>query len=459
MSRRSHAFLLAVVTGLLLAGANVAHAGPPDGFALRTIVKGLASPTSFAFAPDGRVFVTDKSGLVYVFSQGRRELFLDLRSDVNRYSDRGLLSIALDPAFEQNRRLYLLFTEELRPDDPDAGHPAGGKLIRIEVSSSDPNAADVSSRTTLVSGFRSIGPWHSVGGLDFDRDGRLLVGFGDGSPYCTTPKCQRTGVVEPYKASAYAPYDLDSLSGKILRIDPETGLGVPENPFFDPDAPGSVASLVLARGVRTPFRVQADRTTGEVFIGDVGTDQWEEINVIPASWGDPRTELNFGWPCYEGSDEAPQATRPGDPYCESNFYGADSPGTAVPRYAYAVEQGAALIMGPRYRGSTYPDEYDGVLFAGDWKRDALSTISDDGLEPFGTDGDWGQPVDVDVTPAGNLAYLAISTGRLNEVIYTRATDAGDDRSPPVVWIVLIAACGGLLVAAYAVQRRRTAGSR
>ena len=444
----------------MLAGGNVAHAGPPDGFALRTIVKGLASPTSFALAPDGGVFVTDKSGLVHVFSDGRRKLFLDLRPEVNRYSDRGLLSIALDPAFEQNRRVYLLFTEELRPDDPDAGHPAGGRLIRIEVSRSDPTVAAVSSRTTLVSGFRSIGPWHSVGGLDFDRGGRLLVGFGDGSPYCTTLKCLRTGVVEPYRASAYAPYDLDSLSGKILRIDPETGLGVPENPFFEPDAPGSVASLVLARGVRTPFRVQADRTTGEVFIGDVGTDQWEEINVIPASWSDPRTELNFGWPCYEGGgDGIPQAVRPGDPYCESNVYGADAPRTAAPRYAYAVERGAALIMGPRYRGGTYPDEYDGVLFAGDWKRDALSTISDDELEPFGTAGDWGRPVDVDVTPLGNIAYLAINTGRLNEIVYTGAGDAGDDGSRPVVWIALTAVCGGLLVVAYALLRRRRARSR
>lgn len=449
-----------VASYLVLALSAPAYAGPPDGFALRTIVGGLESPTAFAYAPDGRVFITEKAGRVHVLRNGRLHEFVDLTDDVNRYSDRGLLSVAVDPSFERNRRVYLLFTEELRPADPDSGHPAGGKLIRIEVSRRDPTVADPSTRVTLVSGFKSIGPWHSVGGLDFDERGRLVLGFGDGSPYCLSRRCQRTGVVEPFSANAYAPYDVNSLSGKILRIDPETGHGVPDNPYYDPDRPDRISSKILAYGVRTPFRVQVDRDTGQIYVGDVGTDQWDEINLIPASWDDPETELNFGWPCYEGGDSGvPQKVRLGDPYCISRYYESEKELTTPPWFAYPVESGAALILGPRYRAKAYPSEYVGDLFFGDWKRDAFWKYSDDELEPFGTSGDWGQPVDIDVSPRGTLAYLGIGTGRLNEIVYVGGEESETRWTEVGPWIGgAVAAFGALLVVGYWTRRRRSRAS-
>jgi glucose/arabinose dehydrogenase len=441
-----------------LALAAPAQAGPPDGFVVRTLVRGLDSPTAFAFAPDGRIFITEKSGTVRVFQNGRLHQFLDLSNEVNRYSDRGLLSVALDPSFERNRRIYLLFTRELKPANPDSGSPAGGRLIRIEASRRDPTVADASTRATLVSGFKSTGPWHSVGGLDFDRRGRLVVGFGDGSPYCVSLRCQRTGSVEPFKASAYAPFDLESVNGKVLRIDPEAGHGVPDNPFYDPSDPAGVRSMILAYGVRTPFRVQVDRETDEIYVGDVGTDQWDEINLIPPSWDDPETELNFGWPCYEGGgDGEPQHARDGDPYCVSRYYEAESELTTPPWFAYPIEKGAALILGPWYRANSYPSEYVGDLFFGDWKRDAFWTYSDE-LQQFGTSGSWGQPVDLHVSPRGNIAYLAIGTGRLNEIVYVGGEQTGTDWAAAGRWIGLGAAAVAvalLVLAGYWSRRRRS----
>jgi len=449
-----------VAACLVLAVGAPAQAGPPDGFAVRTIVRGLESPTAFAYAPGGLIFITEKSGGVHVFRNGRLHEFLDLSDDVNRYSDRGLLSVAVDPSFETNRRVYLLFTEELTPADPDSSRPAGGKLIRIEASRRDPTKADPSTRVTLVSGFKSIGPWHSVGGLDFDERGRLLLGFGDGSPYCLSARCQRTGVVEPFSANAYAPFELSSLSGKILRIDPETGEGVPDNPFYDPIDPAAISSRILAYGVRTPFRVQVDHVTGEIYVGDVGTDQWEEINLIPTSWSDPETELNFGWPCYEGGDGEPQPVREGDPYCVSRYYEAENELTTAPWFAYPVEKGAALILGPHYRGTTYPAEYVGDLFFGDWKRDSFWTYSDDELKQFGAGGDWGQPVDIDVSPRGNLAYLGIGTGRLNEIVYVGGDESGTRWAGAGPWIGsgVAAVLGATLLVAYWTRRRRSRAS-
>jgi glucose/arabinose dehydrogenase len=285
----------------------------------------------------------------------------------------------------------------------------------------------------------------------------LVVSFGDGSPYCLSLRCQRTGHVEPYTATAYRPLDLDEVNGKVLRIDPGTGQGVPDNPFYDPSDPAGVRSKILAYGVRTPFRVQVDRATGEIYVGDVGTDQWEEINRIPTSWDDPETELNFGWPCYEGGDGEPQRVREDTPYCVSRYYEAETELTTAPWFAYPVEEGAALILGPRYRANAYPREYAGATFFGDWERDAFWTYANDELEQFGTSGEWGQPVDIDVSPRGNLAYLGIGTGRLYEIVYVGGEDADDESADAGRWIGLgaAAALGLLLIAGYWGYRRRS----
>lgn len=412
-------------------------AGPPDDFEIRTIVAGLEAPTALAYGPDGRLFIVEKTGRVTVFAQGKLHEFLDLSDEVNHFSDRGLNNLIVD----ERGRVYLFFTEELRTDDPDKGHPASGRLIRVEASTSRPNRADPESRVTLISGFDSHGPWHSVGGLDFDARGNLLVGFGDGSPYY--PK--------EFSAAGLVAYDPESLSGKILRIDPENGHGVPSNPDYEPDRPNSVRSKVVALGFRMPYRITVDRATGASYVGDVGTDQYEEIDLIPAG---AEEALNYGWPCYEGgADGEPVRRYPDDPHCVSNYFSAEDEDrlTEAPLYAYSGEGGAALVLGPHYTGGPYPDELDGALVFADFIRDRFWTYTDGEVADFGAPSDWGNPTDIETTPAGTLAYTTFLSGEVNEIVYLGGE--GDSSPSAVTWVLLV--LGGCVVALAVVFWKRT----
>ena len=418
------------------------RAAPPEDFKLRTIVRGLETPTAFAYAPDGRVFITEKRGVVRVLSKRKLRTFLDLRDEVNEFSDRGLNNLIIDA----KGRLYLFFTEELRPDDPDELHPAAGRLIRIEPSKDNRNRADPKTRRTLISGFESTGPWHSVGGLDFDSRGNLIVGFGDGSPYY--PK-------EISEAAIRQVYDPSSLSGKILRIDPDNGHGVVANPLFDPGRANDVASKVIARGFRMPYRLTADADA--IFVGDVGTDQYEEINIIELPSDTTKADVNYGWPCYEGGDkDKPVRRYVEQSICISRFYSIEDGDdlTAAPAYAYRAKGGAAIVLGPIYRGSTYPSEYEDTLFFSDYVRDRFWTFDDGDASDFGTPGEWGRPTDVGVTPAGNLAYTASATGLVIEIIHPGGDEEDHTSSNATAWIA--GGVGGLTILALGILlwRRR-----
>lgn len=434
---------------MALAGAGTASAGPPPPFALRTVVSGLEAPTSFAYAPDGWIYVTEKGGLVKVVHDGRTHVFMDLRDRVNDVSDRGLLSLALDPAFEANRRLYLLFTHELHPGNPDEHTPAAGELIRVEVSEGDPPRPKPGSEKVLLSDFKNKGDWHSVAGMAFDWRGRLIVGFGDGHMYYPADLGPEALVAQ----------DLDELNGKIVRLDPETGAGVPENPFFDAAHPHSVRSRIVAYGVREPFRVRVDAVRKRIYFGDVGSEHWEEIDVIPPSVDDPALDLNFGWPCYEGGPGAPYRlqTFKHSSTCEELF-SRKHHGAVLPLFSYPRGGGAAIVLGPQYRSGPYPDSYDGRFFVGDYSKNSVLTYADGAsAADFGEPNGWGNPVDLELTPSGTIAYAAIGDGRIVEITY----DTGSETGRAIV--LAIAGATAILVLALAVwlllRRRRARGDR
>ena len=425
-----------------LVAAPSAVAGPPPGFELRTIVTGLDAPTAMAYAADGRIFIAEKSGLVRVFDQGRLHTFVDLRDEVNQHSDRGLNNLVID----DRGRVFLFFTTELRPDDPDKGHPAGGTLIRIEAMRDDPNRADAKSRTTLISGFDSRGPWHSIGGLDFDPDGNLVVGFGDGSPYF--PK--------EFSPAGFVVYALTSPSGKILRIDPETGNGVPQNPLYVAARADEIRSKIIASGFRMPYRLTVDPADGAIYVGDVGTDQWEEIDVIaPASTGSESVP-NYGWPCYEGGgDGTPQKRYIEEPYCVSRYYAAENAQelTTPPAYAYDAEGGAAVVLGPLGSSDGFPPQYDDRLFFADFIRDRFWTYDDGGVSDFGEPGKWGGATDIELTPGETLAYTALLTGQVNEIAYVGGEESGASlRDLTVQWVGYAVGLIGVITA-FVIWRR------
>ena len=281
-----------------------------------------------------------------------------------------------------------------------------------------------------MTGIDSTATLHSVAGLRFGNDGSLFVGIGDGNG-------NGVGTGTSIKAE-----DLDLLNGKILRIDPVTGRGVPSNPYYQPGNPDSVRSRVFARGFRNPFRFTIDPTNGTLYVGDVGWNKWEMFQVFPLSVSNPDVNRNAGWPCYEGGNgvslvQPDYAAAPStSAICHAIYtpaQGGTGQGALAPLYGYlhdtpGGEFGSAIVGGPRYLGtSNYPSSYVGKVFIGDYARSRIQTVdlSTGVATMFGTEGSWGNPVDMQIAPDGNVAYLGIGSAELNEIV------ANGANNPPV----------------------------
>ena len=312
-----------VLLTICLAWPTVAFAQPEGkadellpGFVKEVVVKGLDGPTAFAVAPDGRIYFTQKSGAVKVFQNGKllRKNFLDLSAEVNQAYNRGLVGIALHPDFPKTPFVYLayVYQPEEAKGHKDVGALAFRGVIRVTADPADLNKA-LPDSTLVILG--ANGTFDEIGNPDksdsppytcqdedgapvtdcipvegtadqanvmhFSDDGALYVAVGDGGEYASAGlRAQDTG----------------SLSGKILRINPLTGAGYRDNPFYDRN-PNSNRSKVYMMGLRNPFRFAVHPSTGDLIIGDVGASTWEEINL-------GRKGANFGWPCFEGDDAA-----------------------------------------------------------------------------------------------------------------------------------------------------------
>ena len=213
--------------GAAALATSPALAGPPAGFSITTIASGFELPTAHAYADDGRLFVAEKSGRVFVQQPGfggLRTTFLDLRDSINDYGERGLTGLALDRNFATNRRMYLSYVAEKPGSTPDSSDTSVGRVVRVEGSAADPNIEDPSKRTVLLDGFEAAAPNHVTGTVRVDAQNRVLAGFGDGNRDITA--VQR----------------LDQLNGKIVRINASTGAGVPGNPYYDATNPTSIRS-------------------------------------------------------------------------------------------------------------------------------------------------------------------------------------------------------------------------
>ncbi len=284
----------------------------PQGFVRETVTEGLpARVTALAFAPDGRMFVALQNGRIEIISGGVRlgTPFADL--DVNSTGERGLIGLALDPAFGSNGRVYVHYTTD-----------EGGTHNRISRLTASGNTS--SGETVLVNlPALSSASNHNGGAIGFGGDGKLYVGVGDNT---NTTASQNTS----------------SVLGKLLRFNPD-GTIPTDNPFY-----GQVSGLARAiwgLGLRNPFTFAFDPGTGALFINDVGGSRWEEINVGVRGG-------NYGWPGYEGP--------------------ASQLGPTSPRYAYwhgnDFVPGYAIVGGAFYRPATQrsPADFAGDYFFGDY---------------------------------------------------------------------------------------------
>ena len=417
----------------------------PSGFVLEDAVTGLNQGVAFDFASGGRIFISEKRGVVRVAEQGelKSEPFIDLSDDVNSRHDRGMLGLAVHPDFPAQPYVYLLFTydpPEL-PKDAAIGGPDGNgarvsRLVRVKADETkDYNVALPGSEKVLLgtnSTYANIGnpnerngppscdengvyvrdclpadeQSHTIGAVRFAPDGSLFVSNGDGANYTKT---------EPYTTRALS---LDSLAGKVIRINPLTGEGYADNPFYNGD-PNSNRSKVYSSGLRNPFRFTLNPETGEPFIGDVGRGTWEEVNTGKGA--------NFGWPCFEGGngENLQQGGFRALNVCQT-FY--EDERVTPPLYSYTRSGTSASIqVGDFYTGTRYPDAYRDALFITDYNQRWIRTLTFDANGGAASVNDFGDErgvVQMLAGPGGNLGddlYLMnIEQGKLKRLRYTAA---------------------------------------
>jgi glucose/arabinose dehydrogenase len=444
----------------LAASGAIAQSWPTPNFRHTVALAGRDQPTQVHFAHDGRVFVAEKSGSVWMYRNlldPAPEQIANLAEVVHQYQDRGLLGLALDPRFPERPYLYLLYSfngglfADLPPRWPAtncpnptadfAGCVISGRLSRLTLAG---NLA--SDEHVLIEDWYQQYPSHSIGTVRFGVDGYLYVGGGDGASYLGGDWGQRGNPAWPDQRSppdqggALRAQGLEIenlytdqvwLNGTIARVDPETGDGAPGNPLAGvPDASPN-ARRILAYGLRNPFRFTMRPGTSELWIGDVGWRTWEEINIIP----DPAsgsTLRNFGWPCFENRGHVSEYTE--RPLCASLYAGSDSGGrtpVSPPFYTYPHTSGNAISGIAFYQGSAYPAQYRNALFFADYNFNRIWVIRDidaDGVpDPVG-DGAaevFGQSnlpvVDLTTGPGGDLFYADINNGRIVRISWDADT--------------------------------------
>jgi glucose/arabinose dehydrogenase len=441
----------------------------PPGFRQSTVLFGLTQPTAVRFSKDGRVFVAEKSGVIKVFDglgDTTPKVFADLRTNVHNYWDRGLLGLELDPGFPDRPYVYVLYAH----DAPSGGTaprwgtpgttsdgcpptlgafigpdcPVSGRLSRLQA------AGDAMEGTehVLVEDWCQQFPMHSIGSLLFGRDGALYASAGDGATAsidygqfgnsCGDPP-EPAGVdlsAPAAEGGSLRSQDLRTdgdpvgLSGTIIRVDPATGEGLPDNPLVA--SADENARRIVAYGMRNPFRIAARPGTDEIWVGDVGSGFFEEINRI----GDPvdGSVENFGWPCFEGPNLHPGFENVGLDVCDGLY--ADSAGATAPFFTYKHNEGvSASDSCPRgqaslsglvfefYAGGPYPPEYDGALFFADYSRNCIWVMQRAGaLLPSPSNikpivGGAAAPVDLQLGPGGDLYYVDIASGTVRRISY------------------------------------------
>lgn len=297
----------------------------PTGFYEETIGVVGNVPTGIEFDSQNRIYVCEKTGYVYKFENGVQTLLIDIQEETSVNGDEGLLSIALDPNFINNGYIYLyyvvdrhhLFAFGTASYNPSYSEPGAtiGRVTRYTVNTNNGfNSVDPNSRFILLGETKSTGfPFtgqHNGGTIKFGKDGTLLVSVGDGSLGSQYElqgyQDQIISNIEYTIGQKWRSQSIHSLNGKIVRINPLNGNGIPSNPYYNPAQPRAPESRVWALGLRNPFRMaikpntgSTDPTLGEpgtIYFGDVGQDTKEEINVVTSPG------QNFGWPRFEGID-------------------------------------------------------------------------------------------------------------------------------------------------------------
>ena len=484
---------LALATLLALA-ASIAFSGPvhaqelPPGFAESTVLSDLETPSAISFVPGGGILVAEISGVIKHFDgpgDSTSTVVANIEREVHFVGDRGLLGMRLDPQYPTRPYLYVVYTHNAaiggvapRWDNngqsfdgcPHAQVSAGcvvsGRLVRMELSTDETEVVD---KKVLVEDWCQQFSSHSMGSIAFDSEGALLASSGEGASFnysdygqdpggnpCGDPPGGVGGTMEPPTAEGGALRSQDvrtlsdptGLSGSVIRVDPDTGAPLDDNPVIAPS--DANAERIVAHGFRNPFRIAVRPGTDELWVGDVGWGQVEEINRIPSVTG---SLLNFGWPCFEGAQR-----RSG--YNALNLCSQLAlSSVTLPYFQYThfeeVADGdgcgdqtqftwSSAISGLAFEdASAFPDAYRDSLFFADYARNCIWTMADtdsDGVPDASAVAVFRRnaatPVDLQFGPDGLLYYVDIATGSVRRIAYngpSAVAEAVESGSDPLTW--------------------------
>lgn len=310
---RIQTWLTAGLAAGLACGGSDSTGNPASIVRLTSIASGLDAPLFLTTAPGDatRLFVVEKTGRIRVISNGDLlpAPFLDLSAVVSSDNERGLLGLAFHPGYAANGRFFVHYNDlngETRISefgvsaDPDVADPGESLILGVDQPATDT---------------------HKGGMLAFGPDGYLYVALGDGAEFSGTAQ------------------DLSLLLGKLLRIDINGGspYAIPaDNPFV---AMAGAAPEIWSYGLRNPWRFSFDRQNGDLYIGDVGENRFEEVDVAPAATG-RGAGANFGWDIMEASSCY-------SPPCSTV-------GLTLPVLQYGRSRGCTVVGGYVYRGAAIP---------------------------------------------------------------------------------------------------------
>ena len=326
------------------------------------VASGFDQPTDITHTGDDRLFIIERNGTIRIIQGGTvlSPPFLDIDDRVGSTgnSERGLLGLAFHPDYANNGHFYVNYTN----------NNFDTHISRFSVSDGNPNVANANSEVVLLTVEQPAGN-HNGGDLNFGPDGYLYGSLGDGGSSSNGQKS-------------------DTLLGKVLRIDVDSGVGsapdckgtvssnnytIPAtNPFID--GAGGNCDEIWVTGLRNPWRFSFDRLTGGLYIADVGQGSWEEVNFQAASGSGGE---NYGWSCYEGNHTF--NTSGCGPMSQYTF----------PIGEYNHSLGCSVTGGFVYRGSQFPamvghylftDFCSGIFWSlfpdgGGWQMTQLETFS------------------------------------------------------------------------------------
>ena len=365
---RRRACLFVALAGLGMIPPSSATTLPP-GFVEELLIDGLVQPTSMAWGPDGALWLGGKLGHVWVWRE--KELVEVIRLAVSNSGERGVNGIAVDPDFEQNRHVFIYYSSD--------GPPFRNRLVRFR------NVGEQLLDETLILETPDLfAEFHNGGCIRFGPDDTIFLSTGDD--------------FQPGDTSQN-PYDL---RGKILHINRD-GSPAEGNPYLA----GGGDPRVWATGFRNPWRFSLQPETGTLFIGDVGDNSYEELDIgVPGG--------NFGWDRVEGP-EPPGVS-----------------GMSYPIYSYphTSDLGHAIIAGEHANARNFPSEYEGDFFFGDAVTKEIFRMVLDGsnqpisVEVFASDTPTG-PVDIRFGPDGALYYVAYDSNGLFRISFA----GGSNRQP------------------------------